>query len=330
MTERVAFSLTVIVPTLRRVDDLARCLSALGWQQRVADEVLVTVQEGDHETREFLERWATDRESTHVREVRLYRPGLVRALQRGAEEASGDVLVFIDDDAVPRPDWLRRIEAHFLADPLVVGVGGRDWVHELGQTLDGSTEEVGRVKWYGKLVGNHHLGVGLARRVDLLKGVNMAFRREPLLSVGFDERLRGSGAQVGNEIAVCLPLRRAGWELVYDPAVALDHYPSVRHDADKRYVFEFGPNVDATHNETLPVLEHLGWPRRWVYLCWALGVGTRRSWGLAQFFRFLPSRGVRAFPQLWAAWRGRWLAFRTARRGRAAGAEVMRPSGVAC
>lgn len=321
--------MSVVVPTLRRVADLERCLTALATQNRPADEVLVTVQEGDLQTKTFLGEWALAREGSAdrvpVRVVRLFKTGQVWALQRGLEEATGDVVAFTDDDAAPRPDWLERIESHFLADERIAGVGGRDWVHELGATLDGSENDVGRLTWYGKFVGNHHLGVGPARRVDALKGVNMAYRREVLLSVGFDERLRGGGAQVGNEIAVGLPLRRAGWTLVYDPAVALDHYPAVRHDADERYVFKYEPGVDATHNETLPVLEHLRWPRRWIYLFWGFLVGTRRSWGLLQWVRFWPTESFGGWRKLKAGWRGRWLAWRVAGKAGVVSERFVRP-----
>jgi glycosyltransferase involved in cell wall biosynthesis len=51
------------------------------------------------------------------------RRGLSGARNTGIRAASGDVLVFLDDDAVPRPGWLRTLLAP-LDDPTVAGVGG--------------------------------------------------------------------------------------------------------------------------------------------------------------------------------------------------------------
>jgi hypothetical protein len=45
------------------------------------------------------------------------------------------------------------------------------------------------------LIGNHHLGVGEPREVDVLKGVNMSYRRTAIADIHFDERMRGTGAQ---------------------------------------------------------------------------------------------------------------------------------------
>jgi glycosyltransferase involved in cell wall biosynthesis len=51
-------------------------------------------------------------------------PGLSGAKNTGIETASGDIIAFLDDDAVAEPDWLK-----FLADsysgPAVAGFGGR-------------------------------------------------------------------------------------------------------------------------------------------------------------------------------------------------------------
>jgi hypothetical protein len=90
---------------------------------------------------------------------------------------------------------------------------------------------VGRITRWGKVVGNHHLGAGPARRVDTLKGVNMAFRRTAL---ALPRGLRGSGAEVHNEVAICSWASRRGWLLVYDPSILVDHFPAPRLDADRR------------------------------------------------------------------------------------------------
>lgn len=79
----------------------------------------------------------------------------------------------------------------------------------------------------------HHLGVGAARDVHVLKGVNMAFRAEAL---AFPKRgvLRGSGAEVDFEIITCAWARDHGWRIVYDPALLVDHHVAVRHGLDRR------------------------------------------------------------------------------------------------
>jgi cellulose synthase/poly-beta-1,6-N-acetylglucosamine synthase-like glycosyltransferase len=227
-------------------------------------------------------------------------------MNAGLDSAKGEIIAFTDDDAAPHSDWLARIENHFLSDEQIGGVGGRDWVYHGTQLEDGECEVVGQVNWFGRMIGNHHFGVGAPREVDLLKGVNMSFRRTAIKELRFDQRMQGTGAQVNFEIAFSLALKRAGWKLIYDPKVAVDHYPAQRFDEDQRRSFNEIALTNAVHNETLILLEHLPRANRAVFLLWAILVGTRESLGLVQCLRFLPGEGLLAGQKLLASWRGRW------------------------
>jgi glycosyltransferase involved in cell wall biosynthesis len=307
--------LSVVVPTYQRPIDLARCLTALQQQHRPADEVIVIVRDTDTATWDFLRDFQP--ETLALQAVNVKIPGLIAAMNIGLEQARGDAISFTDDDAAPRPDWLARIEAHFLANERVGGVGGRDWVHEDGKLLDDSRPVVGKLQWFGRAIGNHHLGVGAAREVDILKGVNMSWRRSAILDLRIDERLHGSGAQAHTEIALSLAVRRAGWSIVYDPLVAVDHYPAARPTADprlsqnQRSLFNATAMTEAVHNETLGLLDHLPWPNRVVFLLWAVAIGTRIAPGLLQYLRFLPREGALATDKWWASLQGRWQGWQT-------------------
>jgi len=227
------------------------------------------------------------------------------------DAASGDIIAFTDDDATPHTDWLERMEAHFLSDSNIGGVGGRDWVYHGTQLEKGEREVVGQVQWFGRVIGEHHLGVGEAREVDVLKGVNMSFRRSAIAQMHFDTRMRGTGAQVHFELAFSLALKRAGWKLIYDPKVAVNHYPAQRFDEDQRNRFNDIALLNAVHNETLVLLENLPSTRRTAFVIWATFVGTRDAPGLLQWLRFLPKEGTLAGQKLVASLRGRWQAWET-------------------
>ena len=151
--------ISVVIPTWRRPGPLERCLGGLARQDRMPDEVILVVRRGDSETERVLE--SADAGSLNLNAVTVSEPGLVAALNRGLDAASGDAVAFTDDDTVARRDWLERIERHFAADPRLGGVGGRDWLHPPSGEPD--QETVGKVRWYGRTVGNHHLGVGAPR-----------------------------------------------------------------------------------------------------------------------------------------------------------------------
>jgi len=240
--------------------------------------------------------------------------GAVAAYNVGLERATGDLIAIIDDDAVAPPDWLDSLAAHFLKDDTIGGVGGRDRVHTADGVIEQPRHTVGKISWYGRVIGNHHLGVGRPRYVDVLKGANMCFRRTAVAGIRCDERMRGDGAQVHFELAFCLEVKRAGWALVYDPAIVVEHYPAPRHDADTRNSAAFGPLKDISHNETLALLEHLSPLRRVIFLVWAFACGTRLAPGVLLLPMVLLQRGLSGYVNFTAAVAGRVAALASRRK----------------
>jgi len=306
--------LTVLVPTYRRPDDLARCLLALQRQVRPADEILVTVRDIDTETWAFFSSFDTG--SLPLKILTITVPGVVAAINAGFETAIGDIISVTDDDAVPHLDWLQRIEAHFQSEPRLGGLGGRDWMYMNGRLQDatlhpGASDAIGKVNWFGRMVGNHHIGEGGSREVDILKGVNMSFRRSSLADLRCDERMKGTGAQVHFEVALSLSVKRRGWKLIYDPTVAVDHYPAQRFDEDQRHAFNAIAWSNKAHNETVGLLDHLSFPQKIIYLVWAFLVGTRDTFGIVQLLRFLPEDGKLSLLKWQASIQGRWQGWQT-------------------
>jgi len=285
----MAGRISVLIPTYRRADDLRRCLDAIAAQRRTADEVLAVVRLEDAESQTVLREYAA--RLPRLRQVDVSLPGQVQALNSGLDAAVGDIVAITDDDAAPRPDWLERIEAWFASDARIGGVGGRDWVHHGDRLEDKVRTVVGKLQWYGRCVGNHHLGIGGARQVDFLKGANMSYRRAAIGALRFDTRLRGGGAQVHNDLGFSLAVRRRGWNLLYDPQVAVDHYPAPRFDEDARHVVSDVAYRNAAFNQALILCEALGKARACIFLLWATAVGTRSAPGLLQLLRLYASEG---------------------------------------
>lgn len=310
-------NITALVTTYCRPKDLARCLEAIKKQTRSPNEVLVVVRDTDAETWTFLKTF--NYAPLPLLTVTVTIPGAIAALNIGLDAAQGDIIAITDDDAAPHADWLERIENHFLADSRLGGLGGRDFVYHGTKLVKSEQKVVGRVQWFGRLIGNHHLGIGQAREVDVLKGANMSFRRAAIMSRHFDRRMRGTTAQINFEIEFCLALKKAGWKLIYDPMVRVDHYPGQRFDEDRRNEFNPIATVNIIHNETLALLEHLSNIRRAIFILWAILIGTREARGFVQLLRFLPSERTLAGRKLLACMRGRyqgWLTWQQSKRDR--------------
>src|SRR5215471_8388425 len=112
---------SVLIPSFRRPAMLARCLRGLQAQTTPPDEVFVIWQADDEPTRTAAEALAGELPSLRV----LHSPeaGVVPAENVALSAATGDVILLIDDDAVPGPEWVARHLAHY-ADPTVGAVGG--------------------------------------------------------------------------------------------------------------------------------------------------------------------------------------------------------------
>lgn len=294
---------SVIVPTYRRPECLARCLAGLAQQTEADFETIVVVRSSDQETMDAVPRMEPRPAPTRIVQVNV--PGVVAAMTAGLEAACGATIALIDDDAVPHADWLHRIALTLERDPDVAGVGGKDNLYRNGNLVVAEAKVVGKLQWWGRHVGNHHLGSGGPREVDVLKGANCAFRAELLRTVGFDKRLLGMGAQVHWELSLCLSLRRAGYRLIYDPAIQVDHYPASRFDEDQRSGFSFEARYNEAFNETIVLLDHLGRVQRAVFLIWAILVGTRAVPGLLQWARLSLMERKPQYERVRAAVKGR-------------------------
>jgi len=305
--------ISALVPTYCRLTRLQKCLDALENQTRVADEVIVVARDCDDETQKFLDCFNSKVLRLNIVTVTI--AGQIAALNAGLDAAQGDIIAITDDDAVPHADWLARIEAYFLADASIGGVGGRDWVYHGDQLEDGKRcSEIGRVQWFGRVIGNHHLGCDAPCEVEILKGANMSYRKAAIRTIKFDQRLRGTGAQVHNDMAFSLALKQSGWKLIYDPLVAVNHYPAQRFDDDERDQFNRLAFLNQVHNETLILLDYLSPLRRWVFLIWAILIGTSTNLGFMQLFRLLIRDGELAIEKWVVALEGRWQGWQTWRK----------------
>jgi GT2 family glycosyltransferase len=270
-------SVAVLIPTFRRPDALARCLAALAAQRRRPDRVLAVARAGDDGTERVV---AAAPDGLTVERVLVDAPGQVAALNAGLDALGDDVVAITDDDCIPRPDWLERIERHFAADPRLGGLGGPDRLVQGGIPVVGARRHVGRVFWYGRFLGLHQLGIGPVRDVELLKGANMSYRREAIATLRFDANLRGHGTEQHNDWTFSLAVGAAGWRVAFDPAVVVDHYEAARAGGNPRLGADPRVAAEHAHNQTYAATRHLPPRRAAAHLLYYALMGTTASPGL--------------------------------------------------
>lgn len=113
--------LSVLVCTRNRAALLEGTLAAIAAQARPADEVVVVDNGSTDATPALLDRWST---VLPLRRVHLATPSIPAARNAAARAATGDILCYTDDDALPEPGSLAAIEAAFLRDERIGIVGG--------------------------------------------------------------------------------------------------------------------------------------------------------------------------------------------------------------
>lgn len=114
-------TISVVIPTFNRAMILKEALESLVAQTRKPDEVVVVDNNSSDNTKEVVENFNHGFNVIYVLEPRQ---GTSTARNTGIKKASGDIVVFIDDDCVADREWLHHLELPFLRDPSIGLVGG--------------------------------------------------------------------------------------------------------------------------------------------------------------------------------------------------------------
>jgi Glycosyltransferase like family 2 len=199
---------TVVIPLHRDNPKFRRCLAEC--------------QELDYEDFEILV--VSDGDVNLPTGVRLLRTGSeldtspAEKRDLAITETAGGFLAFIDDDAYPRQDWLRRALELF-EDPTVGALGGPGLTppqSRFGQRASGAFYE----SWLGSGPYRYRFRQGAGRDVDDYPAYNLVIRWEAAEAVaGW-----GTGFYGGEDTVICLELIRAGWRIAYDPELVVYHY----------------------------------------------------------------------------------------------------------
>jgi cellulose synthase/poly-beta-1,6-N-acetylglucosamine synthase-like glycosyltransferase len=214
------------VCTRSRAALLGRCLASLTRLEHPDYEVIVVDNTPGQAEVEQLAK------NAGARYLVERRTGLSRARNSGARAAEGEVVAYIDDDAVADRDWLTHHSAA-LKDRHLGASTGRVFPTSLGSAASrvyaaAGGEDLGEVAFKvdrtapGWFERTNFGGVGI--------GVNMAFRRSLFDNGwGFRESLGVGpvGAILGEEHYAFFTLVRAGHAVAYAPEAIVHHdYPA--------------------------------------------------------------------------------------------------------
>ena len=215
-------SFSIIVNTTDRAEPLRTLLRGLEQQSYPHFEVIAVVGPTRDHTLAVLAEYGE-----RVRVLRCPAANLGQSRNIGLLAARGELVAYVDDDAVPCRNWLAQL-AELFVDPAVAGTGGIVYQvhphqpviqHRVGISSALAEQQNVCASWLGQTTPPGSSRQWVAR----MMGTNMAFRRAALLAIGgFDEFYEW----VYDDTDIAMRLHNAGQIVhpVYEAAVY--HVPS--------------------------------------------------------------------------------------------------------
>lgn len=154
-----------------------------------------------------------------TRQIATGHIGPAEKRNKAIQDALGEVLIFIDDDAYPNPDFLDKLEEDF-KDNNIIAVGGP----AITPPNDNFGQKVSGAVFLSPFSGgfpNRYRPIGPKRFVDDWPSVNLAVRKELFRQVGgFD-----CSYWPGEDTKLCLDLiKESKGNILYDPNLIVWHH----------------------------------------------------------------------------------------------------------
>ena len=221
-TYRVRYALrgrpkvSILIPTRDRADLLRNCIDSILERSTYTNYEIVVIdnESADPETLAYLAKFPG-------RVVRYpHRFNYARMMNLAAHEASGEMLLFLNNDTeVVSPEWLEALVEH--GQRPEVGVVGPRLMYPTGQPQHEGTIVGFKGGHAGNVDHGGYWGLGdIVRNCSAVTGACLLVRPSVYWQLGgHDERLRIAW----NDVDLCLRARQAGYQVVYTPYAELIH-----------------------------------------------------------------------------------------------------------
>jgi glycosyltransferase involved in cell wall biosynthesis len=212
--DRFRFStVSVVICTYNRSDLLERCLDYLQYQTNQNFEVVVVNGPSSDDT----ERVATKYQH-RIKYARNPARNLSISRNMGIELADGDLIAFIDDDAIPFDDWVATLLDEFSSRPLThAAIGGPAY---FSGTLKFQAQDIGINKFATAKVDIDSSEIGADGWERSMLGTNTCFRADVIRNQrGFDEQFD----YFLDESEVSFRLQKNNYIIGYAPDLYLRH-----------------------------------------------------------------------------------------------------------
>ena len=202
--------ISIIICTYNRQDCILRPLEALKEESFKDFEVILVDNNSSDRSPELIKDFCQKYPDFPLHYFLETRQGRSYARNRGLNEARGEILVFLDDDALPHKDYLENLSRHLMELPEVSAFGGKiEPLFEKVVSLNSRIAEEG-------LRGDYGICIGKTIREGIDEGIFGCDLKNMLSSyaaAGSDARMNGCPLPVmttsgsGNQGMTCsLPI----------------------------------------------------------------------------------------------------------------------------
>ncbi|MHC9064142.1 glycosyltransferase [Nitrospira sp. CMX1] len=216
------FDCSIIIPVWNKVDLTTQCLIALSEvTDGVSYEVIVVDNGSTDSTQEFMKSLSGDvqviRNSENL--------GFAKACNQGAAAATGDYLVFLNNDTIPLKGWLSTLVDEVKAHPNVAIVGSKllyqdRSVQHAGVAVDRRSHTPYHIY---RGFAESHPAVNKRRELNAVTGACLLIRRSLFSDVGGFEEGYVNGFE---DVDLCFKVRERGHTIVYQPKSVVFHLES--------------------------------------------------------------------------------------------------------
>ena len=245
-------SVSVVVPTCRRPEELLSCVDSLLATGYPSLEVLVV----DNAPKEpstaaaVADRYGLDEQVRYLAEPT---PGASRARNRGVASARGEIIAFVDDDVLVDRHWLAALVEALDRHPSVACVTGLVIPESLESPVQFWFEQFGGfdrgyVRRHFDLINNKGDTLLYPYTAGALGGLgNAAFRRSALNALAAFEVTLGPGTPAfgAEDQDAFVSLLASGGQFLYEPSALVRHSHRDSYQELRWQVFTYGAGMVA-------------------------------------------------------------------------------------
>jgi len=217
----MSLKISVVIPSCGRENDLIKLLESLSSASILPYEIIIVIQ-----SQNTINLSGSKINKNLVNIIKDNGTGAARARNIGWGNASGDIISFIDDDAIACKDWVKNIIESFNLKQFNTGIVSGKIIPTF-QEVNQNWKLSDKLRY---ILPSYDQGenIELFKNNSFPPSVNYSVRKNILEKTGgFNEKLgvnSGKNIQIfGEDSDLSQRIRKLGYEIIYNPGVAVYH-----------------------------------------------------------------------------------------------------------